>query len=101
MNAEFYVDLNQYSLQWFQPLVKLIYFLSIPPCLYLSFCLFLQAVEDTPSISLPHSVQDIMNRWVLQMGFPVVTVDTRTGQVSQQHFLNDPQAVVERESPFK
>jgi aminopeptidase N len=42
-----------------------------------------------------------MNRWVLQMGFPVVTVDTRTGQVSQQHFLNDPQAVVERESPFK
>uniref|UniRef100_A0A8C5CRI8 Aminopeptidase n=1 Tax=Gadus morhua TaxID=8049 RepID=A0A8C5CRI8_GADMO len=60
----------------------------------------LQLVSDTPSISLPHSVQDIMNRWVLQMGFPVVTVDTRTGQVSQQHFLNDPQAVVERGSPF-
>ena len=42
-----------------------------------------------------------MNRWVLQMGFPVVTVDTRTGRVSQQHFLLDPEAVVDTPSPFK
>ncbi|CAL8246251.1 unnamed protein product [Lota lota] len=58
------------------------------------------AVEETPDISLPHSVQDIMNRWVLQMGFPVVTVDTRTGHISQKHFLVDPEAEVDRHSPF-
>ncbi|CAL8350993.1 unnamed protein product [Merluccius merluccius] len=59
-----------------------------------------QAVEDSPDLSLPHSVHDIMNRWVLQMGFPVVTVDTRTGLISQKHFLLDPKAVVDRPSPY-
>lgn len=34
-----------------------------------------------------------MNRWILQMGFPVVTIDTQTGSISQQHFLIDPEAV--------
>lgn len=33
-----------------------------------------------------------MNRWILQMGFPVVTIDTQTGSISQQHFLIDPEA---------
>lgn len=42
-----------------------------------------------------------MNRWTLQMGFPVVTVDTGTGTVSQKHFLLDPQSVVDRPSQFK
>lgn len=41
-----------------------------------------------------------MNRWTLQMGFPVVTIDTRTGSVSQKHFLLDPDSVVERPSNF-
>ena len=41
-------------------------------------------------VVLPGTVQDIMNRWVLQMGFPVVTVDTTTGIVSQEHFLLSP-----------
>lgn len=41
-----------------------------------------------------------MNTWVLQMGFPVVTVDTTTGQVSQQHFLLDPDSNVTTLSPF-
>ncbi|KAJ3593591.1 hypothetical protein NHX12_005925 [Muraenolepis orangiensis] len=59
-----------------------------------------QAVEDSQNVSLPHSVQDIMNRWVLQMGFPVVTVDTVTGRISQKHFLLDPEAEVTRPSPF-
>ncbi|KAG7275826.1 hypothetical protein CRUP_016766 [Coryphaenoides rupestris] len=59
-----------------------------------------QAVDSTPGVSLPHTVEDIMNRWVLQMGYPVVTVDTRTGRISQKHFLLDPEAQVERASPY-
>ncbi|KAI9542098.1 hypothetical protein NQZ68_023681 [Dissostichus eleginoides] len=59
-----------------------------------------QAVENTPSIVIPHTVHDIMNRWTLQMGFPVVTIDTRTGNVTQKHFLVDPDSVVERPSQF-
>uniref|UniRef100_A0A667X644 Aminopeptidase n=1 Tax=Myripristis murdjan TaxID=586833 RepID=A0A667X644_9TELE len=60
-----------------------------------------QAVNaTTPSLGLPESVEDIMNRWILQMGFPVVTIDTKTGRVSQKHFLLDPDSVVERPSPY-
>uniref|UniRef100_A0A8C2K7K8 Aminopeptidase n=1 Tax=Cyprinus carpio TaxID=7962 RepID=A0A8C2K7K8_CYPCA len=67
-------------------------------------CLFSrlnQAVDQTPGIKLPYSVHEIMNRWILQMGFPVVTIDTRTGNVSQKHFLLEPEAVVDRKSEFK
>lgn len=59
-----------------------------------------QAVAATPGMHIPHSVHDIMNRWTLQMGFPVVTIDTRTGSVTQKHFLLDPDSVVERPSQF-
>uniref|UniRef100_A0A8C7N569 Aminopeptidase n=1 Tax=Oncorhynchus kisutch TaxID=8019 RepID=A0A8C7N569_ONCKI len=38
-------------------------------------------------------VHDIMNRWVLQMGFPVVTINTATGLITQKHFLLDPDSV--------
>uniref|UniRef100_A0A4W5QHA6 ERAP1-like C-terminal domain-containing protein n=1 Tax=Hucho hucho TaxID=62062 RepID=A0A4W5QHA6_9TELE len=40
--------------------------------------------------------QIIMNRWVLQMGFPVVTINTAIGQISQQHFLLDPATGVDQ-----
>lgn len=59
-----------------------------------------QAVAATPGLHIPHTVHDIMNRWTLQMGFPVVTIDTRTGSVTQKHFLLDPDSVVDRPSPF-
>ena len=62
---------------------------------------FSQAVRNTPGMSLPCTVQDIMNRWTLQMGFPVVTIDTHTGLITQKHFLLDPDSVVERPSEFK
>ncbi|KAJ3594190.1 hypothetical protein NHX12_006521 [Muraenolepis orangiensis] len=55
----------------------------------------------SPDLGLPATVEDIMNRWVLQMGFPVVTVDTATGRISQKHFLLDPEAEVDWPSPFK
>lgn len=42
-----------------------------------------------------------MDRWILQMGFPVVTVDTTTGEISQEHFLLDPESTVTRPSDFK
>uniref|UniRef100_A0A674E7U4 Alanyl aminopeptidase, membrane n=1 Tax=Salmo trutta TaxID=8032 RepID=A0A674E7U4_SALTR len=52
-----------------------------------------KAVLTTPGMSLPHTVHDIMNRWILQMGFPVVTIDTATGNITQKHFLLDPDSV--------
>ncbi|XP_013871009.1 aminopeptidase N isoform X2 [Austrofundulus limnaeus] len=59
-----------------------------------------KVVDKTPGLHVPYSVHEIMNRWTLQMGFPVVTIDTQTGTVSQKHFLLDPSSVVERPSPF-
>ncbi|XP_035992371.1 aminopeptidase N-like [Fundulus heteroclitus] len=58
------------------------------------------AAENTPGLNIPHTVHEIMNRWTLQMGFPVVTIDTRTGAVSQRHFLLDSAAKVDRPSPY-
>ncbi|XP_043083977.1 aminopeptidase N [Puntigrus tetrazona] len=60
----------------------------------------LQTAVDKSGTVLPLSVKEIMDRWVLQMGFPVVTVNTTTGQVSQIHFLLDPESSVQRLSPF-
>ncbi|NXA36176.1 AMPN Aminopeptidase, partial [Eudromia elegans] len=48
----------------------------------------------------PAPISTIMERWTLQMGFPVVTVNTLDGTVSQRHFLLDPGSTVERPSPF-
>lgn len=59
-----------------------------------------QAVESSPDVDIPHTVHEIMNRWTLQMGFPVITIDTRTGSISQKHFLLDPDSVVERPSQY-
>lgn len=42
-----------------------------------------------------------MDRWILQMGFPLITVDTKTGSISQKHFLLDPDSNVTRPSEFK
>ncbi|XP_014827880.1 PREDICTED: aminopeptidase N-like [Poecilia mexicana] len=58
------------------------------------------AVQDN-NVSLPRQVDAIMNHWVRQMGFPVVTIDTSTGIVSQNHFLLDPESNVTVESPYK
>lgn len=51
-------------------------------------------------IKLPHSVEEIMNRWILQMGFPVVTINTQTGEITQEHFLLDPESEVHQPSQF-
>lgn len=59
-----------------------------------------QAVEDN-KVVLPCPVRDIMNRWVLQMGFPVLTIDTTTGNVSQKHFLLDAKSNITVQSPYK
>uniref|UniRef100_A0A672T0D1 Aminopeptidase n=1 Tax=Sinocyclocheilus grahami TaxID=75366 RepID=A0A672T0D1_SINGR len=56
--------------------------------------------EVNSSIQLPASINEIMNRWILQMGFPVVTIDTRTGSITQQHFLIHPEAVVDKPSDY-
>nr|XP_013813041.1 PREDICTED: aminopeptidase N [Apteryx mantelli mantelli] len=51
-------------------------------------------------VSLPGSIDRIMDRWTLQMGFPVVTVNTLDGSISQKHFLLDPTSKVDRPSSF-
>ncbi|XP_051918007.1 aminopeptidase Ey-like isoform X2 [Hippocampus zosterae] len=58
------------------------------------------AVDNAGSGDLPETVHNIMNTWVLQMGFPVVTIDTTTGVISQKHFLLDPDSEVTAPSPF-
>ncbi|XP_042526365.1 aminopeptidase N [Dipodomys spectabilis] len=59
-----------------------------------------KAVNSQQEIQLPASVGTIMDRWILQMGFPVITVNTETGDISQQHFLLDPESNVTRPSNF-
>ncbi|KAM9532604.1 aminopeptidase N isoform 2-T2 [Guaruba guarouba] len=58
-----------------------------------------QAVQRN-GLQLPGTISDIMDRWTLQMGFPLVTVNTLNGSVSQNHFLLDRSSVVERPSVF-
>ncbi|MCI4380406.1 hypothetical protein PGIGA_G00239860 [Pangasianodon gigas] len=60
----------------------------------------LQQAVNATGTKLPAKISDIMDRWVLQMGFPVVTIDTTTGKLTQSHFLLDPESVVDRPSPF-
>nr|XP_028562045.1 LOW QUALITY PROTEIN: aminopeptidase N [Podarcis muralis] len=60
----------------------------------------LQWAVDEDRFELPGTVKEIMDRWTLQMGFPVVTVDTATGSLTQKHFLLDQTSVVNRSSQF-
>ncbi|XP_070695568.1 aminopeptidase N-like [Pempheris klunzingeri] len=60
----------------------------------------LQTAVDEAGVVLPYSVEVIMNRWILQMGFPVVTIDTQSGKITQKHFLLDPDSTVDRPSPY-
>ncbi|XP_061077243.1 aminopeptidase Ey-like [Conger conger] len=60
----------------------------------------LQRAANETNTPLPETVPEIMNRWVLQMGFPVVTINTATGALSQQHFLLDPNSTVDRPSEY-
>ena len=59
-----------------------------------------KAVDNQTSVKLPTTVRAIMDRWILQMGFPLITVDTKTGSISQKHFLLDPESNVTRPSDF-
>ncbi|XP_077424398.1 aminopeptidase N-like [Vanacampus margaritifer] len=58
------------------------------------------AVKDSGLGGLPGTVDDIMNTWVLQMGFPVVTINATTGVITQKHFLLDPDSEVTVPSPY-
>nr|XP_057931223.1 aminopeptidase Ey-like isoform X2 [Doryrhamphus excisus]XP_057931224.1 aminopeptidase Ey-like isoform X2 [Doryrhamphus excisus]XP_057931225.1 aminopeptidase Ey-like isoform X2 [Doryrhamphus excisus]XP_057931226.1 aminopeptidase Ey-like isoform X2 [Doryrhamphus excisus]XP_057931227.1 aminopeptidase Ey-like isoform X2 [Doryrhamphus excisus] len=60
----------------------------------------LQMAVDATHTDLPDTVHNIMNTWVLQMGFPVVTINTKNGLVSQEHFLLDPESEVTTPSPY-
>ncbi|NXT16033.1 AMPN Aminopeptidase, partial [Prunella fulvescens] len=60
----------------------------------------LQEAVEKNKVQLPDTISSIMDRWTLQMGFPVVTADTRSGTVNQTHFLLDPTSSVDRPSVF-
>ncbi|NXC51006.1 AMPN Aminopeptidase, partial [Penelope pileata] len=60
----------------------------------------LQQAVTRNNVPLPGSIGTIMDRWTLQMGFPVVTVNTLNGSIRQSHFLLDPNSTVERPSDF-
>lgn len=59
-----------------------------------------KAVANQTAVKLPKSVKSIMDTWTLQMGFPVVTVNTTTGLITQKHFLLDSESKVTRPSAF-
>ncbi|NXH89816.1 AMPN Aminopeptidase, partial [Edolisoma coerulescens] len=68
--------------------------------IYTDLWVHLQEAVDKNDVQLPANISDIMDRWTLQMGFPVVTLDTRTGTINQTHFLLDPTSSVDRPSVF-
>ncbi|NWY31069.1 AMPN Aminopeptidase, partial [Pheucticus melanocephalus] len=68
--------------------------------IYADLWVHLQQAVDKNKVQLPDSISNIMDRWTLQMGFPVVTVDTLSGTVRQAHFLLDPTSSVDRPSVF-
>ncbi|NXJ20581.1 AMPN Aminopeptidase, partial [Dicrurus megarhynchus] len=67
---------------------------------YADLWVHLQEAVKKNNVRLPDNISNIMDRWTLQMGFPVVTVDTRTGTINQTHFLLDPTSSVDRPSVF-
>ncbi|NWW76560.1 AMPN Aminopeptidase, partial [Climacteris rufus] len=68
--------------------------------IYADLWVHLQEAVEKNKVQLPDSISNIMDRWTLQMGFPVVTVDTRSGTIKQTHFLLDPTSPVDRPSVF-
>ncbi|NXW77625.1 AMPN Aminopeptidase, partial [Hirundo rustica] len=67
---------------------------------YADLWVHLQEAVRKNNVTLPDTISNIMDRWTLQMGFPVVTVDTRSGTINQTHFLLDPTSSVDRPSVF-
>ncbi|KAG8012295.1 Aminopeptidase N [Nibea albiflora] len=62
------------------------------------------AISYSKGASVLRMLSDFLTEEVftkgLQMGFPVVTINTITGAVSQKHFLLDPDSNVTTESPY-
>ncbi|XP_069480419.1 aminopeptidase N-like [Ambystoma mexicanum] len=48
-----------------------------------------EAIGNQTAVQLPTSINAIMETWVLQTGYPVVTVNTATGELTQERFLLD------------
>ncbi|NWQ66366.1 AMPN Aminopeptidase, partial [Neopipo cinnamomea] len=67
---------------------------------YTDLWVHLQEAVNRNKVLLPDTISNIMDRWTLQMGFPVVTANTRTGTINQTHFLLDPNSHVDRPSAF-
>ncbi|XP_059837127.1 aminopeptidase N-like [Hypanus sabinus] len=46
-----------------------------------------KAMNNQSAVTLPTNLKSILDSWALQPGYPMVTVNTSSGLVSQQHFL--------------
>ncbi|XP_072918448.1 aminopeptidase N-like [Hemitrygon akajei] len=46
-----------------------------------------KATNNQSAVTLPTNLKSILDSWALQPGYPMVTVNTSSGLVSQQHFL--------------
>uniref|UniRef100_UPI00398E96E8 aminopeptidase Ey-like n=1 Tax=Pristiophorus japonicus TaxID=55135 RepID=UPI00398E96E8 len=58
------------------------------------------AVNNQSAVRLPSNLWSILDTWILQMGYPVVTINTTSGLVTQKHFLLDSTDKVARHSRF-
>ncbi len=68
---------------------------------FFNISIYQQADEEGKAIN----VREVMNTWILQMGYPVVnfTLDRENNRITltQKHFLIDPHAQVTKPSPYK
>ncbi|XP_067878658.1 aminopeptidase N-like isoform X2 [Heterodontus francisci] len=60
-----------------------------------------KAVNNQLTVRLPSNLEFILDTWVLQMGYPVVTINTTSGLLTQKHFLLDSRVNVTRSSAFE
>ncbi|XP_072137100.1 aminopeptidase N-like isoform X2 [Mobula birostris] len=61
----------------------------------------LLAMNNQSATTLPTNLKSILDSWALQPGYPLVTVNTSSGLVSQRHFLLYGLSTVSRPSRFR
>ncbi|XP_041037659.1 aminopeptidase N-like [Carcharodon carcharias] len=72
---------------------------SFKTATYADLCAHLhEALNNQLTVKLPSNLKPILDTWILQMGYPVVTINTTSGLITQKHFLLDGRANVTRSS---
>ncbi|XP_043979489.1 aminopeptidase N-like [Gambusia affinis] len=50
-------------------------------------------IENAHNGKTQYTVSEIMEKWTTQMGYPVITINTKNGEIYQKHFLYNSSAV--------